>query len=101
MADADLGRRHHVRQGPVAINLQDLDSNPTIVPADSDRSLFSLRSADSMRQYAAWADFVDDLSNSLGAGKNVRILHAYGSYATDSNTFRARKLGIILVEPQL
>lgn len=97
--NSDIGKRHHIKQGPVLIDLTSLDSNTTIVPRETDRKLFSIKSADSLRLYSDWDDFVNDLSTSLGGGNTARSMHAYGKYDVDSNTFHAYKLGIYLLEP--
>ena len=97
--NSDIGQRHHIKQGPVLIDLTSLDSNTTIVPQETDRKLFSIKSADSLRLYSDWDDFVNDLSTSLGGGNTARSMHAYGKYDVDSNTFHAYKVGIYLLEP--
>jgi hypothetical protein len=38
--NGDIGVRHHVKQGPVLIDLLSLGSNTTIVPRETDRMLF-------------------------------------------------------------
>jgi len=95
----DIDQRHYIKQGPVLIDLTSLDSNTTIVPRESDRMLFSIKSKDSLRLYSDWADFVDDLSISLDGATTARSMHAYGEYDVDSNTFTAYKLGVYLLEP--
>jgi len=97
--NADIGIRHYIKQGPVLIDLTSLDSNTTIVPHETDRMLFSIKTADSLRQYSDWNDFVDDLGLSLDGSTTARSMYAYGKYEVDSNTFHTYKLGVLLLEP--
>jgi len=97
--NGDIDQRHYIKQGPVLIDLTSLDSNTTIVPRESDRMLFSIKSLDSLRLYSDWDDFVNDLVLSLDGATTARSMHAYGKYDVDSNTFTAYKLGIYLLEP--
>ena len=97
--NGDIDQRHYIKQGPVLIDLTALDSNTTIVPRESDRMLFSIKSLDSLRLYSDWDDFVDDLSLSLDGATTARSMHAYGNYDVDSNVFTAYKLGVHLLQP--
>jgi hypothetical protein len=94
----DIDQRHYIKQGPVLIDLTALDSNTTIVPRESGRMLFSIKSEDSLRLYSDWTDFIDDLGMSLDGATTARSMHAYGEYDVDSNTFTAYKLGVFLLE---
>ena len=93
----DIDQRHYIKQGPVLIDLTELDSDTVIVPRETGRLLFSIKSQDSLRLYSEWEDFVTDLLNSL-PGANARSMYAYGKYDVDSNTFTAVKLGVYLLE---
>lgn len=95
----DIGERHYIKQGPVLIDLTALDSDTTIVPRESGRLAFYIRSADSVRMYADFSDFANDLGASLLAGDKARSMHARGSYDADANVFNAYKLGVYLLEP--
>ncbi len=95
----DIDQRHHIKNGPVLIDLTMLDSDTTIVPRVSDRSLFYIKSTDSLRQYSDFADFVNDLSMSLDGATTARSMHARGKYDADTNTFTAHKIGVYLLEP--
>jgi len=95
----DIGQRHFIKSGPVLIDLTELDSNTTIVPRTSDRSLFYIKSADSLRQYSDFGDFVDDLNISLNGATTARSMHARGHYDSDTNTLTAYKIGVYLLEP--
>ncbi len=95
----DIDQRHHIKNGPVLIDLTTLGSDTTIVPRESERSLFYIKSADSLRQYSDFDDFVNDLSLSLDGATAARSMHARGKYDSDMNTFTAYKIGVFLLEP--
>jgi len=95
----DIDQRHFIKTGPVLIDLTELDSNTTIVPRTSGRSLFYIKSAGSLHQYSDFGDFVDDLSISLNGATTARSMHARGHYDSGTNTLTAYKIGIYLLEP--
>lgn len=95
----DAGVRHHVKQGPVLIDLTTLDSDTTIVPRESERQAFYIKTADSLRMYSDFADFVEDLTMSLDGATTARSMHAHGEYDVNTNTFTAYKIGVYLLEP--
>ena len=97
--NTDIDQRHYIKQGPVLIDLTSLDSNTTIVPRDSGRTLFSIKTRDSLRLYSNWSDFISDLQDSLDGATRARSMYAYGQFDADSNTFNAAKLGVLLLEP--
>jgi len=97
--NAGIGDRHYIKQGPVLIDLTSLATPTTIVPRETDRLLFAIKTDDSLLQYADWVEFTDEVIAKLGAGGLARALHAYGEYDSDSNTFTAYKLGIVILEP--
>ena len=95
----DIDQRHYIKQGPVLIDLTMLDSDTRIVPRESDRLAFYIKSADSIRMYSAFADFANDLGASLIAGDKARSMHARGKYDAADNVFTAYKIGVYLLEP--
>jgi hypothetical protein len=97
--NVDIDARHYIKQGPVLVDLTTLDSDTTIVPRATDRMLFAIRTADSLRLYSDWGDFIADLSTSLDGATTARSMYAYGSYDSAANTFTAYKLGVFLLEP--
>jgi hypothetical protein len=94
----DIDVRHHIKHGPVLIDLTTLPSDTLIVPRETDRMLFFIGSTDSLRQYSDFGDFVADLSSSLGGGASARSMFARGTYDTETNAFTAYKVGIYLLE---
>ena len=97
--NAAIDQRHHVKQGPVLIDLTTLDSSTTIVPFEAERTLFYIKSGDSLRLYSDFVDFSDDLAMSLNGATTARSMHARGQYNTDTNVFTAYKIGVYLLEP--
>jgi hypothetical protein len=95
----DIDVRHFIKQGTVLIDLQALDSDTTIVPHDASRTLFVIKTADSLRQYVDFADFEADLAASLDGSTSARSMFARGQYDAASNVFTAYKLGVYLLEP--
>ena len=95
----DIGVRHYVKQGAVLIDLTSLPSDTTIVPRPTDRKLFAIATADSLRQYADFGEFVADLAASLDGATTARSMYARGQYDVASNTFTAYKIGVFLLEP--
>jgi hypothetical protein len=96
----DIDQRHYIKQGPVLIDLTALDSNTTILPRETGRLAFYIKSADSVRMYSHFEDFSNDLATSLNGGDRARSLHARGKYDVDTNVFTAYKIGVYLLEPQ-
>ncbi|MDJ0917771.1 MAG: hypothetical protein QNJ05_08405 [Woeseiaceae bacterium] len=94
----DIDVRKYIKQGPVLIDLTELPSGTTIVPREAGRTLFAIKSGDSLRLYTDFGDFVEDLSTSLDGATAARAMHAVGMYDAGSNVFTAAKLGILLID---
>ena len=62
-------------------------------------SCIFIKTADSLRQYSNFDDFIADLSTSLNGATTARSMFARGKYDADSNVFTAHKVGIYLLEP--
>ena len=60
---------------------------------------FYIKSADSLRMYSDFDDFVNDLGMSLDGATAARSMHARGHYDADTNVFKAYKIGVHLLEP--
>lgn len=99
--NGDIGVRHHVKQGPVLIDLLSLGTNTTIQPRETGRMLFSIKSGDSLRLYSDFDDFVADLTTSLNGSTSARSMYARGKFDVDTNVFSAYKIGVFLLEPAL
>ena len=97
--NVDNDERRYIKQGPVLIDLTELPSDTTIVPRPTDRKAFYIKTADSLRMYSDFADFVDDLGMSLDGATAARSMHARGRYDASANVFTAYKIGVYLLEP--
>jgi hypothetical protein len=97
--NASIGTRKYVKQGPVLVDLTGLDSYTLVEPIENGRTLYALKSGDSLRLYSSYSDFVDDLSESLDGATAVRSMYAHGTYDAATNVFSASKIGIHLLEP--
>jgi hypothetical protein len=95
----DLDVRHHIKQGPVLIDLTQLPSGTLIAPRETGRKLFVIKTADSLQLYADFADFVTAVLNEMNGAKTARSMYARGHYDVDTNVFTAYKIGIHLLEP--
>ncbi len=97
--NADIDQRHHIKQGTVLIDLTTLDSSTLIAPRPTDRKLFWIATADSVREYSNFADFIADLGMSLNGATTARAMFARGKYDAGTNVFTAYKIGVYLLEP--
>ena len=95
----DIDVRRYIKLGPVLIDLTQLDSDTLIAPAQVGRTLFYIKSQDSLRLYSNFDDFSADLSMSLDGSTAARSMHARGRYDVSSNVFTANKIGVYLLEP--
>jgi len=96
--NGDIGSRHHVRQGPVLIDLLTLGTNTTILPRPTDRMLFIIKSGDSLRQYSNFDDFVADLTTALNGSTTARAMYARGKFDVTANALTAYTIGVLLLE---
>jgi hypothetical protein len=95
----DIDQRHHIKQGPVLIDLTSLDAGTAIVPRETGRKLFAIKTTDSLQLYADFDDFVNALTLELNGSTVARSMFARGLYDADTNVFTAYKIGIHLIEP--
>ena len=97
----DIDVRHYIKSGPVLIDLTSLDAETLIVPRESGRMLFVIKTSDSLRQYSEFSEFVEDLTTSLDGATTARSMYARGQYDAVTNVFTAYKVGILLLEPEM
>jgi hypothetical protein len=95
----DIDQRHHIKQGPVLIDLTSLDSSTLIAPRETGRKLFVVKTTDSLQLYADFDDFVNALTLELDGSTVARSMYARGHYNGDTNVFAAYKIGVYLIEP--
>ena len=67
-------QRHHIKQGPVLIDLSTLDTNTLIKPRETGRKLFVVKTTDSLQLYADFEDFLNALTLELDDRVMVRPL---------------------------
>jgi hypothetical protein len=94
----EVGGRHYIRQGPILVDLTELDSDTLIVPRDDARVLFSIKSRIGIRMYTDFDAFIDDLSQSLDGSTTARSMHARGDFDAGANTLTAHKINVSLME---
>ncbi|MCH8116909.1 MAG: hypothetical protein IIA78_02190 [Proteobacteria bacterium] len=97
--NADIDQRHPIKQGTVLIDLTTLDSSTLIAPRQTDRTLFWIATADSVREFSNFDDFIADLGMSLNGATTARAMFARGKYDAGTNVFTAYKIGVYLLEP--
>lgn len=95
----DIDVRHHIKQGPVLIDLTRLPSGTVIKPREPGRNLFVVKTTDSLQLYSDFDDFVTALLNELDGATTARSMFARGHYDADTNEFTAYKIGVYLLEP--
>jgi hypothetical protein len=89
-------QRHYIRVGPRIVDILDLEGGISIVPVEEGRTLYSIRTGDSIALYRDFADFADALARALDGASAARALHAHGRYDGATGEFVARKIGILL-----
>jgi hypothetical protein len=95
----DIDMRHHIKRGPVLIDLTSLPSGTVIAPRAAGRSLFVVKTTDSLQLYSNFSDFVTAILNEMNGATTARSMYARGHYDADTNVFTAYKIGIHLLEP--
>lgn len=98
--NADIDQRHHIKQGPVLIDLTSLDSSTLIAPRETGRNLFTVKTRDSLQLYASFEDFVQALSLELDGASKARSMYARGHYNADTNVFQAYRIFVYILEAQ-
>jgi hypothetical protein len=76
-----------------------LPSGTLITPRTVGRSLFVVKTTDSLQLYSDFSEFVTALLNEMNGATTVRSMYARGHYNADTNVFIAYKVGIHLLEP--
>ncbi len=89
----DLGSRHHIKIGPVLIDITQLASSVTVAPA-AGRTLFALGEPGNVEVFRDWALFVERLNAKLNGGARAQGMFAHGAYAAGSTTLTANYVAI-------
>jgi hypothetical protein len=95
----DIDQRHFIKRGPVLIDLTALDSNTLIVPRETGRQLFVVKTTDSLQLYADFEEFLAALTISLDGVNAARSMYARGHYNADTNVFTTYKIFVYILEP--
>ena len=95
----DIDQRHYIKQGPVLIDLTQLDSDTLIAPRETGRKLFVVKTTDSLQLYAGFEDFAMALMDELDGFNRARSMYARGHYDADTNVFTANKIFVYILEP--
>jgi len=90
----DLGDRHHIKIGPVVVDITALASAPTVAPASAGPTLFAIRRGDTVEVFREWQPFVDRLGAVLGGGARARAFFAHGRYERGINTLNANYVAV-------
>lgn len=89
-------QRHYIRIGPSFVDILNIEGGISIVPAEEGRTLYSIRTGDSIALYRDFADFADALARALDGASAARGLHAHGRFDSAAGEFVARKIGIVV-----
>jgi hypothetical protein len=95
LANPDIGLRHHIHLGPIAIDLQSLAASPTIVGAASGQTMFVIATASGLTHYSDFGDFVAALTLNLN-GSRIVSFTAGGIFDQAAGTFTAKDAVAIL-----
>ncbi|MDA0994573.1 MAG: hypothetical protein O3A13_13215 [Proteobacteria bacterium] len=95
----DIDQRHHIKHGPILVDLTTLDSDTLVAPRETGRKLFTLKTSDSLQLYADFNDFVVALTLELNGVNAARSMYARGHYNRDTNVFTAYKIFVYVLEP--
>lgn len=98
-SNTDMDERRFVKQGPLLQDLALLETDTLIVPPAAGRTVFGIKTGDSLQLYADFAEFTEALALELDGATTARAMHARGRYDAASNTFTARVIGVLLQEP--
>jgi hypothetical protein len=98
-ANPDLGLRHHIKIGPVVVDITELASSPTVAPAALGPTLFALGEPGNVEVFREWAPFVARLNEKLNGGARAQGMFAHGAYAAGSATLTANYVAVMVKMP--
>ncbi len=96
LSNPDIGLRHHITLGPIAIDLQSLAASPTIVGASSGQTMFAIVTASGIHHYSSFTEFVAALTTGLNGSTRIVSFTAGGSYDQAANVVTAKEAVAIL-----
>ena len=92
----DIGLRHHIHLGPVAIDLNSLTSSPAIVGADSGTTMYAIVTTSGILHYSDFSEFVTALTAQLTGSTRIVSLTAGGLFDPIANVFTASEAAAII-----
>jgi hypothetical protein len=95
LANPDIGLRHHILLGPIAVDLQSLAAAPTIVGASSGLTMFVIATPSGLNHYSDFAEFVAALTMGLN-GAHIVSFNAGGTYDQTGGIFMTNEAVAIL-----
>lgn len=96
----DIGLRHHIKIGPVVIDLFDLPMSPTIIGAQEGPRLFAILQHRRVQVFRDFDRFIDTLGSLLNGANTAQYMHSSGSYVQAQNTMTARFIGVHIDGPE-
>jgi len=92
----DVGARHHIHLGPVAIDLNSLSTSPPIVGATSGATMYAIGTPSGIMHYSSFAEFVAALNAQLTGSTRIMSFTAGGTYDPIAISFTASEAVAIL-----
>lgn len=96
LTNPDIGLRHHIHLGPVAIDLNSLSTSPTIAGATSGTTMYAIVTASGIMHYSDFAEFVTALTAQLTGSTRILSFTAGGTYDPIAISFTASEAVAIL-----
>lgn len=95
LTNPDIGLRHHILFGPIALDLQSLPASPMIVGASTGNTMFAIVTSNGINHYSDFAEFVAALTTGLNGSKIVSFT-ASGGYEASGTTLTIKDAVAIL-----
>ena len=96
-----IGLRHHLKIGPVIIDLLDLPMSTTITGATEGPRVFAILQHRRVQEFHDFNRFIETLGLLLDGVNVAKGMHASGGYDQGQNIFTARFIGVSIESPQI
>jgi hypothetical protein len=98
VANSNIGGHHQIEAGPKEINIESLATDPSIVPATTGMTEFSIagRQGRTIQNFQSFIDFEAALAADLTGTTTALRMTAEGDYVAASNVFAARRITVLL-----
>ncbi len=93
---SNTGKFHHLGRGGQRIDLNELSTEFTLVPGDSNQGLFIIQSRDSKQAHSTFDTFANALQEQMDNEKLVKKLKAKGLFDGNTGNFSARRIHVHL-----